>query len=152
MPCAAWFRSGTRFNIKMTPYQYRKSHCGDTTISRPSYLHNGISNTGKRTCLYWIGALLPNGNISVIFRIYQSAAFAWFDSLILVNPGKHWTSTPVPTVVIGMLPSDVWRFGFAFNKSFPTVYFGADVSAPCLCWKDAAWDWFNIKKPSHGRK
>ena len=87
-----------------------------------------------------------SGNLSVIFHIYQSAAFAWFDSLILVNPGKHWT------VVIGMLRSDGWRFGFAFNKSFPTVYFGADVSASCLCWKDAAWDWFNIKKPSHGRK
>ena len=27
----------------MTPYQYRKSHCGDKTILRPSYLHNGIS-------------------------------------------------------------------------------------------------------------
>ena len=60
LPCAAWFRSGPRFNIKMTPYQYRKSHCGDKTISRPSYLHNGISYTGKRTSLYWIGALLPN--------------------------------------------------------------------------------------------
>ena len=58
----------------------------------------------------------------------------------------------LPTVVIGMLPSDGWRFGFAFNKSFPTVYFGADVSSPCLCLKDATRDWFNIKKPSHGRK
>ena len=46
--------------IKMTPYQYRKSHCGDKTISRSSYLHNGISYTGNRTSLYWIGALLPN--------------------------------------------------------------------------------------------
>ena len=55
----------------------------------------------------------------------------------------------VPTVIIGMLRSDGWRFGFAFNKSFPTVYFGADVSASCLCWKDAAWDWFNIKKSRH---
>ena len=55
----------------------------------------------------------------------------------------------VPTVVIGMLRSDGWRFGFAFNKSFPTVYFGADVSASCLCWKDAAWDWFSIKKSRH---
>ena len=44
----------------MTPYQYRKSHCGDKMISRPSYLHNGISYTGNRTSLYWIGALLPN--------------------------------------------------------------------------------------------
>ena len=44
----------------MTPNQYRKSHCGNKTISRPSYLHNGISYTGKRTSLYWIWALLPN--------------------------------------------------------------------------------------------
>ena len=38
----------------MTSYQYRKSHCGDKTIWRPSYLHNGISYTGKMTSLYWI--------------------------------------------------------------------------------------------------
>ena len=38
---AAWF------NIKMLSYQYRKSHCGDKTIVRSSYLHNGISYTGK---------------------------------------------------------------------------------------------------------
>ena len=49
-------RSGPRFNIKMTSYWYRKSHCGDKTILRPSYLHNGISYTGKTTSLYWIGA------------------------------------------------------------------------------------------------
>ena len=46
--------SGPWFNIKMTSYQYRKSHCGDKTILRPSYLHNGISYTGKTTSLYWI--------------------------------------------------------------------------------------------------
>ena len=28
-------------------YQYRKSHCGDKTVVRSSYLHNGISYTGK---------------------------------------------------------------------------------------------------------
>ena len=49
--------SGSRFNIKMTSYQYRKCHCGDKTILRPSYLHNGISYTGKMTSLYWIRAL-----------------------------------------------------------------------------------------------
>ena len=48
---------GPRFNKKMTSYQYRKSHCGDKTILRPSYLHNGISYTGKMTSLYWIRAL-----------------------------------------------------------------------------------------------
>ena len=47
---------GPWFNIKMPSYQYRKSHCGDKTILRPSYLHNGISYTGKMTYLYWIRA------------------------------------------------------------------------------------------------
>ena len=49
---------GPCFNIKISSYQYRKSHCGDKTILRPSYLHNGISYTGKMTSLYWIRALL----------------------------------------------------------------------------------------------
>ena len=44
--------TGPRFNIKMTSYQYSKSHCGDKTILRPSYLNNGISYTGKMTSLY----------------------------------------------------------------------------------------------------
>ena len=48
--------TGPQFNIKMTSYQYRKSHCGDNTILRPSYLHNGISYSGKMTSLYWIRA------------------------------------------------------------------------------------------------
>ena len=34
---------GSWFNKKMTSYQYRKSHCGDKTILRLSYLHSGIS-------------------------------------------------------------------------------------------------------------
>ena len=42
----------------MSSYQYRKPHCGDKTILRPSYLHNGISYTVKTTSLYWIRALL----------------------------------------------------------------------------------------------
>ena len=45
---------GPWLNIKMSSYQYRKSHCGDKTILWPSYLHNGISYTGKTTSLYWI--------------------------------------------------------------------------------------------------
>ena len=35
------------FNTNMPSYQYMKSHCRDKTILRPSYLHNGISYTGK---------------------------------------------------------------------------------------------------------
>ena len=52
---------GPWFNIKMTSYQYRISHCGDQTILRPSFLHIGISYTDKTTSLYWIGALIDIG-------------------------------------------------------------------------------------------
>ena len=48
--------TGPWFNINMTSYQHRKSHCGDKTILRPSYLHNWIPYTGKTTSLYWIRA------------------------------------------------------------------------------------------------
>ena len=48
---------GPWFNINMPSCQYRKSHCWDKTIVRPSYFHNGISYTGKMTSLYWIRAL-----------------------------------------------------------------------------------------------
>ena len=51
-------QSGIWFNIKTSSYQYRKSHCGDKTVVRSSYLHNGISYTGKMSSLYWIGALV----------------------------------------------------------------------------------------------
>ena len=47
---------GPRFNIKMSSYQYRKSHYGDKTVVRSSYLRNCISYTGKMTSLYWIRA------------------------------------------------------------------------------------------------
>ena len=49
---------GSLFNIKMSSYQYKKSHCGDKTVVRSSYLHNGISYTGKMTSLCWIRALV----------------------------------------------------------------------------------------------
>ena len=45
---------GGQFKIKMPSYQYRKSHYGDKAILRLSYLHNGISYTGKMTPSYWI--------------------------------------------------------------------------------------------------
>ena len=64
---------GGWINIKMSSYQYRKSHCGDKTILRPSYLHNGISYTGK-TSLYWIGAL---EEISWEMPNHQSLKWTW---------------------------------------------------------------------------
>ena len=53
-----WHGPGPWFNIKMSSHQYRKSHCGDKTVVRSSYPHNGISYTGKMTSLYWIRSLV----------------------------------------------------------------------------------------------
>ena len=56
-PTACLSQPGPWFNTKMTSYQYRKFHCGDKTILRPSYLHNWISHTGKISSFYLIRAL-----------------------------------------------------------------------------------------------
>ena len=58
-----WSNPGPWFNIKMPSYQYRKSHCGDKTVVRSSYLHNGISYTGKMASLYWFTPLNDMGRI-----------------------------------------------------------------------------------------
>ena len=45
------------FNIKMSSYQFRISHCGDKMVIKSSYLYNGISYTGKMTSLHWFDPL-----------------------------------------------------------------------------------------------
>ena len=80
--------SGCWFNIKMSSYQFRKSHYGDKTILRPSYLHNGISYTGKTTSLYWIRAQITKGqyfrnNFYVIISLFPE----W---LCKSNPIVSW--------------------------------------------------------------
>ena len=62
-------RPGPWFNIKMTSYQYRKSHCGDKTVVRSSYLHNGTFNTGKMSSLYWT-SLQTSHSIRVIYWVF----------------------------------------------------------------------------------
>ena len=71
--------SGDWFNIKMSSYQYRKSHCGDKTVIRSSYLHNGNSYTGKTTSLYWIRTQKGWENIvsSTLWGLDQMAAIFW---------------------------------------------------------------------------
>ena len=58
--CGIWrpLYPGPWFNIKMSSYQYRKSQCGDKTVVRSSYLHNGIFYSGKMSSLYWISPLV----------------------------------------------------------------------------------------------
>ena len=63
---ACWSPGGW-FNKKMPSYQCRKSHCGDKTILRPSYLHNEIAHTGKMTSLYWIRTLCINLDVMNVY-------------------------------------------------------------------------------------
>ena len=53
----------------MSSYQYRKYHCVDKTVVRSSYLHNGISYTGKMAYLYWFSPLVSNQWDSLSIRI-----------------------------------------------------------------------------------
>ena len=80
--------TGPWFNIKMTSYQYRKSHCGDKTILRPSYLHSGTSCTGKMTSLYWIRALA----VMVTTLISLTALLSWGQLLpvTILLPWWQW--------------------------------------------------------------
>ena len=75
---------GPWFNIKMSSYQYRKSHCRDKTVVRSSYLHNGISYTGKVTSLYWIGALVTIGSGIGLWPV-QYQAITWTNSDLLLT-------------------------------------------------------------------
>ena len=59
---------GPWFNIKMPSYQYRKSHCGDKTILRPSYLHNGISYTDKTIFYIESG---PRASVSIVLTTHS---------------------------------------------------------------------------------
>ena len=72
--CTETLRSGPWFNIKISSYQYRKSHCGDKTVVRSSSLLNGISYTGKMSSLYWIGALIYVqailASISIVYKAF----------------------------------------------------------------------------------
>ena len=69
-------RPGPWFSIKMTSYQYRKSHCGDKTILRPCYLHNGICYTGKMSSLYWTSPQC----------IQFQRDINWVETFRLINP------------------------------------------------------------------
>ena len=84
----------------MLSYQYRKSHCGDKTVVRSSYLHNGISYTGKITSLYWISPPVVY-KFSVIllmcksYMLQDSASYAVVSSMLSLFPdmsGIHWLS------------------------------------------------------------
>ena len=85
---------GPWFNIKMSSYQYRNSHCGDKTILRPSYLHNGISYTGEMTSLYWIRAQDANFKMSNVSPDIKMSSYHYRKShcgdKTILRPSPQW--------------------------------------------------------------
>ena len=64
--------AGPWFNINMSSYQYRKSRCGDKTVVRSAYLHNGISYTSKMVSFYWIGPLEVHYKYTSVKNVHKS--------------------------------------------------------------------------------
>ena len=95
------------FNINMSPNQYRESHCGDKTILPPSYLHNGISYTGKMTPLYWIRALAGK-----MARIHQDG----------MNLRDETNMAHYGDVIMGAIASQITSLTVVYS----TVYSDAD--------------------------
>ena len=81
LSCICWC-PGPRFNMNMLSYQYRKSHCGDKTVVRSFYLHNGISYTGKMSFLYWTGAVVPLAQGIYIHHNEMADRYMWGVTLL----------------------------------------------------------------------
>ena len=74
-PCTA----GPWFNIKLSSYKYRKSHCGDKMVVRSSYLHNGISYNGKSASLYWTNTqVCSTGTWASVYNYIVSLMHLWY--------------------------------------------------------------------------
>ena len=87
----------------MSSYQYRKSHYGDKTILRPSYLHNGISYTGKMASLYWIRALFyPNRHHTEIFP-YHMCMHPWTTHLCMLASMSSLPCCELSTDTVGFV-------------------------------------------------
>ena len=99
---------GSWFNIKMSSYQYRKSHCGDKTVVRSSYLYNGISYAGKISSLYWIGALA-----SCIARTSAAMVLTMLDKQVLIMHMKRIPLT-APSTFCEMIEN--MNIYFMFSK------------------------------------
>ena len=95
----------------MQSYQYRKSHCGDKTVVRSSYLHNGISYIGKMTSLYWIRAQLLESALSTVL---------WFNICFMMLVNRF--STNHSSINISPINS-------------PRAILNMNSKYLCVCWK-----------------
>ena len=116
---------GPWFNIKMSSYQYRKSHCGDKTVVRSSYLHNGISYTGKMTSLYWIRAL----GIYMFFQVN------------LLNDMFNNRLIPLIKLKWHVLCNVLWNL-----LAFSNHYMNFDTSYTIIALHRLSWWWVKLVK------
>ena len=119
------YKSGPRFNIKMSSYQYRKSHCGDKTVVRSSYLHNGISYTGKTTSLYW------NDPLDLLDKALAEpmSTFCQCDLQEQTFKNKTWNSNPSQNTSATKVMADFFQIQNYALMQF--VRFLVDVSNVC---------------------
>ena len=81
---------GPWFNINMSSCRYKKSEYGGKTVVRSSYLHNGISYTGKMTSLYRIRVLdardsvIGSGVYMTLTDLVSSHGHSWYMAYIYV--------------------------------------------------------------------
>ena len=83
--------AGPWFNIKMSSYQYRKYHCGDKTVVRSSYLHNGISYSTKVGESTKVGGYSTNYFCSFFFCLSQ-----YYLMLLIVCHVHVWQAAVTP--------------------------------------------------------
>ena len=113
----------------MSSYQYRKSHCGDKTIVKSSYLYNGISYTGKMASLYWTKPCDQDCCILHIFVILK----------------RSWVNGFMVGYTLSRFSSWSWR-QFALSECFLCIHIlpGTVFTKVCLfslSWKTTAfWD------------
>ena len=77
--------------------QYMKSHCEDKTVIKSSYLHNGISYTGKTASLYWLWTHtwhpIPHGRAMAcfawVFRRNVSGSYQDTSASAVISNGHH---------------------------------------------------------------
>ena len=127
---------GPRFNIKMISYQYRKSHCGDKMILRPSYLHNGISYTGKTTSLYWI--ISPGFD-----KHYYIYIFAQIFQTFLTYQLYHSSSALCFLHLSYNVYKLVFNTGGQFHKSTMQIY----QTGSKIVWKSMKGETLHIYSP-----
>ena len=100
---------------KMTSYQYRKSHCDEQTILRPSYLQLGISFTGEMSSLYCMRALESLSSLAKLINKWQ------LDMSTARRRLKfRKSSRPTVATLVNIMVMNWWLASFLFHVNQPS--------------------------------